>query len=160
MAAFQELSRTECENILTRNYYGRLACYSPSQDETYAVPISYDYHDGSLYIGSLEGQKLAYMREHPHGICLLVDEVDNEQSWSSVLAIGDFEEVVGPERLAQESAAIRRAYSAALHYLSERYSETSIREVLRIFALRVRKLTGRRERWDWAGPPRVVRRRR
>ncbi len=160
MAEFQQLSTNDCQNILERNYFGRLACYSPSKGEAYVVPISYDYRDGSLYFCSREGQKLAYMRENPRGICLLVDEVDNEQSWSSVLATGYFEELAGSERLAQEAAGLRRASGAALHYLFERYSQTSIREVLRLYALRIQKLTGRRERWDWEGPPRAVRRRR
>ena len=100
MAAFQELSQRDCENVLGRNHYGRLACFSPSRDESYAVPISYDYQDGAIYFGSLEGQKLAFMREHPRGICLLVDEVDNERSWSSIVVVGDFEELGGAERLA------------------------------------------------------------
>ena len=160
MPDFQQLSQSECENILTRNSYGRLASYSPSRGETYAIPISYNYENGSLYFGSLEGQKLAFMREHPHGICLLVDEVDNERSWSSVLAVGDFDEVTGSEGLGQEYAAIRRASGSALQYLFERYSETAIREVLRIFALRIQRLTGRRESWDWQGPARVAPRRR
>lgn len=156
MASGEELSRVQCEEILRRNSYGRLTCYSPAADECYAVPMSYDFIDGTLYFVTLEGQKLRHLREHPHGVCLLVDEVDNEQSWSSVVATGNAEELAGTERLAQEAQSLRRAWGGALHYLFERYSQDAIRQVLRIFALRITKLTGRRERWDRASLPQAV----
>ncbi len=162
MAEFQELSRGECEAILTRNYYGRLACYSPSQDESYAIPLTYDYQNGTLYFATLEGQTLAYLREHPRGVCLEVDEVDTEQSWASVVAVGDVEEIADPERLAREPAAHRRASEAAFQFLFRRYSQAFESGTLHVFALRVNRLTGRRERWEWVwkGPPKIVRKRR
>src|SRR5581483_11810141 len=77
------LSEQECCEVLERQGLGRLACYSPSQDESYIVPVAYMHHPGAIYLALVPGQKLRYLDEHPHGVCLEVEEVDANEDWKT-----------------------------------------------------------------------------
>src|SRR5579859_1201666 len=94
----QELTWQDAERILARNHRGRLACYSPSHDQTYVVPMSYRFHDGSIYLAMMPGQKLDFLHEHPQGISFEVDEITNDETWMSVVATGMFVDLKGAER--------------------------------------------------------------
>ncbi len=144
------LERDECERILERHAYGRLACFSPSNNETYIVPVSYTYHDGSLYFASIQGQKLRYLREHPDGVAIEVDEIDDEQDWFTVIATGRYEELEGAESTAEEADALRRAEHGPLRFFFEPDSlAEGVVGPLVLSALRIGKLTGRKDRWSW-----------
>jgi uncharacterized protein len=84
----EQLTHQDGERILERNHLGRLACYSPSQDTSYIVPVTYAYHGGSIYLAMLPGQKLNFLREHPQGVSFEVDEITNDETWLSVIATG------------------------------------------------------------------------
>jgi nitroimidazol reductase NimA-like FMN-containing flavoprotein (pyridoxamine 5'-phosphate oxidase superfamily) len=147
----QELSWPDAERILARNHYGRLACYSPSRDSSYIVPMSYTDHDGSIYIGTLAGQKLEFLREHPQGVCFEIDEITNDQTWLSVVATGVFVELHGAERDEQAAAALQRALHGPLRtsfYSSPAHTGLPA-EALCVAALRVTNLTARQDVWSW-----------
>lgn len=149
----QQLTEHDGERILARNHYGRLACYSPSQDKAYIVPMSYAYHDGSIYFGTLAGQKLTFLREHPEGISFEVDEITNDQTWLSVIATGTFFELDGAERDQEIPSAIARAMHGPLrNSLYTDPIETGWQRAeqhLRICALRINSLTARQDQWSW-----------
>ncbi|HLG68938.1 MAG TPA: pyridoxamine 5'-phosphate oxidase family protein [Chloroflexota bacterium] len=149
----QELTRQDAERILARNHHGRLAVYSPSQDTSYIVPMSYAYRDGSIYFGTLSGRKLTFLREHPRGVCFEVDEITNDETWLSVIATGAFEEVQGPEREEEVASAIERALRGPLRtslYTDNIQSDWQRAErQLHICALRITDLTARQDRWSW-----------
>ena len=56
------------------------------------MPVSYAYDEGSIYCHSLEGQKLAMMRNNPK-VCFQVDEMKDMANWKSVITWGNFEEI-------------------------------------------------------------------
>ena len=149
----EQLSREDGERILARNHYGRLACYSPSRDTSYIVPMSYAYRDGSIYLGSLAGQKLEFLREHPAGVCFEVDEITNDQTWLSAIVTGTFVEVEGPEREQEAPATIQRALHGPLR--SALYTDSIVtdwqraEQSLQMCAIRVTTVTARQDRWSW-----------
>jgi nitroimidazol reductase NimA-like FMN-containing flavoprotein (pyridoxamine 5'-phosphate oxidase superfamily) len=149
----QELTQQDAERILARNHHGRLACFSPSQDSSYVVPLSYAYHDGSIYFATLPGRKLDFLREHPRGVCFEVDEITNEQTWLSVVATGTFVEVQGEEREDEAASAIGRALHGGLR--SSFYTDSvksdwqRAEQQLQICALRVTSMTARQDSWSW-----------
>ena len=149
----RELSREDAEHILARNHHGRLACYSPSHDASYVVPMSYAYHDGSLYLGMLPGQKLDFLREHPEGVCFEVDEITTDETWLSVVATGSFVELEGAEREQEAPATIQRALRGplrtALYTDNVETDWQRAEQQLELAALRITSLSAREDRWSW-----------
>jgi nitroimidazol reductase NimA-like FMN-containing flavoprotein (pyridoxamine 5'-phosphate oxidase superfamily) len=149
------LTRQDAERILERNHLGRLACYSPSHDTSYLVPVSYAYHDGSIYVAMLPGQKLDFLREHPQGVCFEVDEITNDETWLSVIATGGFEEIGDTERTQQERAAIQRLMHGPLRatfYEPQAGGGLALKldgRKLQVGAIRVATLTARLDRWSF-----------
>ncbi|HVA23923.1 MAG TPA: pyridoxamine 5'-phosphate oxidase family protein, partial [Chloroflexota bacterium] len=94
--------------------YGRLGCFSPSRDEVYVVPVSYRFQDSTAYFACLPGQTLDYLRAHPAGVCLEVDDIDDESDWVSVIATGRVEELSGMEYEAERQLAVSRAADGPL----------------------------------------------
>jgi len=81
------LSHEECVSILSTGRYGRL-CLSLN-DQPYAVPMSYVYSNGVIYLhsrGGGKGKKVEYATGNPR-VCFQVDSLSGEK-WSSVLAYG------------------------------------------------------------------------
>ena len=151
----EELTRQDAERILERNHRGRLACYSPSRDISYVVPISYDYHDGSIYLAMIAGQTLDFLREHPRGICFEVDEITNDETWLSVIATGGFVEIGGTERNQEELAAVQRILHGPLRGIFyEREAGHGLTLMLdggklELGAIRIETLTARKEQWSF-----------
>lgn len=86
----QELNRQECFDILVRNRTGHLAC--ARDNLPYIVPIHYALEGETLYMFSLEGQKIAYLRSNPN-TCLQVQENAESRQWKSVLVLGRYTEL-------------------------------------------------------------------
>jgi len=88
---FGTLDAQEIENVLNRQYVGRLGC--SAKGRTYIVPISYAYDGNCLYFHAAhEGAKIKMMRENPE-VCFQTDFMENMASWKSVICWGTFEEV-------------------------------------------------------------------
>jgi len=138
-----ELRQDACEALLARNTFGRLGCYSPSEDQVYVVPISYCFHDGAIFFSSITGEKVEYLRAHPRGICLEVDDVDDGLNWSSVIVRGDFEELQGGDWAAEKPAALRRAEHGPLRYLFDADVPMKARNALIVGRLAIREMSGR-----------------
>jgi len=85
-----KLTSGEIENLLHQQFIGHLGCQD--KDTVYVVPVSYAYDGGNIYCHSLEGQKVAMMRNNPK-VCFQVDEMKDMANWKSVITWGDFEEI-------------------------------------------------------------------
>jgi len=85
-----KLTSEEIENLLHQQFIGHLGCQD--KDTVYVVPISYAYEGGNIYCHSLEGQKVAMMRNNPK-VCFQVDEMKDMANWKSVITWGNFEEI-------------------------------------------------------------------
>ena len=151
--AMDILSRRTSEEILRRNEIGRLGCYSPQAGQTYVVPISYRYAGGSVYFACLPGQKLEYVKEHPTGVCLEVEEVDDHQEWLTVIATGTVSEASGWEQVEQGLASVRRVARGPLRTQFSAALPAGSMDELVLFVLRPRSVSGRKDRWVLAGQP-------
>ena len=85
-----KLTSEEIENLLHQQFIGHLGCQD--KDTVYVVPVSYAYDGGNIYCHSLEGQKVAMMRNNPK-VCFQVDEMKDMANWKSVITWGNFEEI-------------------------------------------------------------------
>lgn len=85
----REMGRQECENLLTKLGYGRLACAHNNQP--YIAPIYFAFEPGQIFGFATMGQKIKWMRLNPQ-VCIEADEVESETDWSSVIVKGRFEE--------------------------------------------------------------------
>lgn len=140
------LTRELSEAIVGRNDIGRLGCFSPDDDETYVVPISYRYHDGCVYFACLPGQKLRYLKEHPTGICLEVEEVDGAD-WATVIVTGTVAAPSGWEQIQEGFPTIRRVTRGPLRSHFSRSGSPEATEDLVLCVLRPTKIAGRKDRW-------------
>lgn len=84
------LDHQQIEQLLSRQFVGRIACYADNQ--LYLVPISYAYDGKYVYIHSSEGTKINIMRKNPE-VCFEVDNITDMANWQSVIAWGRFEEL-------------------------------------------------------------------
>ena len=102
-----DLTREECEALLTRSSLGRLACARDGQP--YVVPISFSFDPDGRYLYSFStlGQKIQWMRRNPR-VCVEVDEIVDRHHWTTVLVMGWYEEVgvgaSGPHSAARQKA--------------------------------------------------------
>ncbi len=83
------MDRKECEDLLTRVSFGRLACTRDGQP--YIVPIYFAFEHGQFYGFSTMGQKIEWMRLNPR-VCVEAEEILNETEWASVVVQGRYEE--------------------------------------------------------------------
>jgi len=84
-----ELSRQQCEGLLARLGFGRLAC--ARENQPYIVPIYFASEPGCLYGFATTGQKIEWMRLNPV-VCVEADEVLSDSEWASVVVRGRYEE--------------------------------------------------------------------
>lgn len=93
---FGRLQDYEVEEVLTRQYVGRLGCSADGR--TYIIPISYAYDGKYLYFHAAgEGRKIEMMRKNRE-VCFQTDSMENMASWKSVICWGIFEEVVDEQQ--------------------------------------------------------------
>jgi len=91
---FVRLSEAEARHLLVAGRVARLGCLVDGGP--YIVPINYYFEDGCVYSHSLPGLKILALKENPKA-CLQVDVVESDISWRSVLAFGNYEEVINPD---------------------------------------------------------------
>jgi nitroimidazol reductase NimA-like FMN-containing flavoprotein (pyridoxamine 5'-phosphate oxidase superfamily) len=95
--------------VLQSNTFGRIGCSDGSK--IYVVPINYVFDGRYIIAHSVAGMKINMMRQHPK-ICFEVDEVISQQSWKSVIAWGQYQELTnGRDRYeAMKLLADRKLY--------------------------------------------------
>lgn len=85
-----EMTPEECRDELGRMGFGRLAC--AHENQPYVVPIFFAAEGDYVYSFSIAGKKVDWMRDNPR-VCLEVDSVRSWKDWTSVIALGQFEEL-------------------------------------------------------------------
>lgn len=95
----EELKKEVSLELLGRARVGRLGC--ARENQPYVVPVSFVFHqppggDPYLYGFTTLGQKIDWMRANPR-VCLEWDEVSAPDSWTSVVALGRYEELTADD---------------------------------------------------------------
>ncbi len=111
---FGSLTNKEIEELLKRQFLGRIGCHT--DDLTYVVPISYAYDGENIYCHTHEGMKTKMMRKNPN-LCFEVDSLENMATWKSVIAWGKFEEVTEE---AERAKALRVLLSRVYPFISSK----------------------------------------
>ena len=83
--SFHELTRAQCNEILARNYVGRVAF--SYHDHVDIEPIHFVYAEGWIYGRTAHGTKLRTLA-HNRWLAFEVDEVDALFDWRSVVVKG------------------------------------------------------------------------
>lgn len=84
---FRDLDREEIEQMLLRNYVGRLAF--SLHDRVDVQPIHYVYDRGWIYGRTSDGNKTG-MLQHNQWVAFEVDEIDGLFDWKSLVVHGTF----------------------------------------------------------------------
>lgn len=147
-----QLTAEEIEQLLSSEITGRIGCHADGR--TYVVPITYAYQSGNVYCHSAEGRKILMMRKNPD-VCFEVDRIEDIGNWRSVIASGQYEELVGRDALAAMDvliarfAAIERAQdphpSYVLRAAGAESPQADGRPIV-LFRIRLVEKTGRFER--------------
>ncbi len=95
---FGTMNNEQIEDVLKRQFIGRIGCHA--DNKTYVVPISYAYDGKYIYCHTQEGMKTKMMRQNP-SICFEVDTLENMATWKSVIAWGNFEDVINEDERAK-----------------------------------------------------------
>ncbi len=98
-----ELTVAECEAFLGNATVGRLGC--AHRNQPYIVPVSvyFSRDEKCVYGFSTVGQKIEWMRENPN-VCLEVDLISDQREWTTVLAVGRYEELGDSHRAERQRA--------------------------------------------------------
>lgn len=84
-AAFRELTRAECDELLGRNHVGRIAF--SYHDHVDIEPINFVYDNDWIYGRTVDGTKLRTLA-HNRWLAFEADEVDALFDWRSVVVKG------------------------------------------------------------------------
>lgn len=89
-----EMTEAQISQFLAEQPVGHLGLIDDGTP--YVVPISYAYQDGKVYCHSAPGRKIRALRSHS-SVCFEVDEVTDLSTWTSVIAWGRFEQLLGED---------------------------------------------------------------
>lgn len=107
MGLIQHLDPDRIEALLAGSIVGRIAC-NAAGERPYLVPLAYAYDGESIYAVSGPGRKIDLMRADPR-ISFEVDRVEASDTWQSVVAEGEYEEVTDPDEIQMAIALLEGA---------------------------------------------------
>lgn len=136
-----KLTEEEARQILMAGQLGRLGCIADG--EPYVVPTNYFFDGQSIYIHSLPGKKIDALHINPRA-CLQVDEITDPYHWRSVIAYGNFEEIVD-EHLRERTLA--ELFRRMPHLTPVETKMTQETHPAIVFRLKVDSITGVGETW-------------
>ena len=141
----RELSAPECTEILERSRLGRLGC--SRFDQPYVVPVhfSFDPEQTCLYVVSLIGQKIDWMRENPK-VCVEIDDIADEKHWTTVLVFGRYDEIGQTAEHARVRERAERLLEQRLQWWLPAAAQVPSRQhdQLVLFRVHIDRLSGRR----------------
>jgi len=92
----RRMTEEACISFLERHTFGHLGCLG--EDYPYVIPVHYAYDANKVFMFSMAGRKIEYLRRRPLA-SLQVEELANDRNWTSVLVQGHFDELLDtPER--------------------------------------------------------------
>ena len=130
-----QLGERESRALLSGEITGRLGC--SDHGKPYIVPIHYVYDNECVYALSSPGHKIDVLRDNPNA-CLQVDEIRDDEHWSSVLAFGLYEEVSDGKERERILADLSKRFP---HTTEEPRAEKGEPEPI-VFRIRVTDITG------------------
>ena len=136
-----EMGEQAAREFLASHNLGRLGC--SWENHPYVMPVHYLVDGDCLYLHSLPGRKIEVLRANPQA-CLLVDSIEDDYHWRSVIANGIYEEV--KERAEREHWLARIYAELPLHSPVESMMQHN-RVPIIVYRLRLTSLTGRFEKW-------------
>lgn len=149
---FGQLTPEQIEEVLTKQIIGRIGCHA--DNVTYVVPTSYAYYNNTIYCHTYEGMKVRMMKQNPQ-VCFEVDVLENLSSWKSVIAWGEFEEIIKQDN---RKAAVQILLNRTLPFLSSKtmqlgkdwpFKENNPEDIDGIlFKIELKNKTGRYESLD------------
>ena len=149
---FGTLTNEEIEDLLKRQFIGRIGCHA--DNKTYVVPISYAYDGKYIYCHTQEGMKTKMMRQNPN-ICFEVDTLENMATWKSVIAWGSFEDVINED---ERGKALKVLLSRVYPFISTKkmqlgehwpFAPDNLNEIKGVvFRIELKEKTGRFEMND------------
>ncbi|HET9660736.1 MAG TPA: pyridoxamine 5'-phosphate oxidase family protein [Thermomicrobiales bacterium] len=107
MGLIQHLEPERIEALLSAEIVGRIACNAVGE-RPYLVPLAYAYDGESIYAVSGPGRKIELMQADPR-ISFEVDRVEASDTWQSVVAEGDYEEVTDADEIQMAVALLEGA---------------------------------------------------
>jgi nitroimidazol reductase NimA-like FMN-containing flavoprotein (pyridoxamine 5'-phosphate oxidase superfamily) len=144
MLEVKDMTFGEIESLLDRVRYGHLGC--AQNNHPYVVPIHFAYDDRTIYIYTTEGKK-SEMIDSNSEVCLQVEEVIDDENWSSVVVVGDAEKLTDADERQKAFAAITAANPNLTPALSFRWVDEWVREQKDtevIYRIERKSITGRR----------------
>ena len=141
----QELTPTQCADVLQRNTVGRLGCSKEGQPYVVPISFSFDRDRGCVYSFSTVGQKILWMRENPL-VCLEVDDIQDKDHWQTVVILGRYEEIQD----SPEEAEARQRAEALFQQRSEWWLPAAAkvgpreRHAVVVYRIHIDRITGRR----------------
>jgi len=144
MLEIKDMTFGEIEGLLDRVRYGHLGC--AQNNHPYVVPIHFAYDDRTIYIYTTEGKK-SEMIDANSEICLQVEEVIDDENWSSVVVVGDAEKLTDTDEREKALAAITAVNPSLTPALSYRWVDKWVREQKDtevIYRIERKTITGRR----------------
>lgn len=132
------ISDEQARELLRSARVGRLGCIV--NGEPYIVPINFTFEDNSVYSHSLPGTKITALKENPRA-CVQVDEIKSDLGWSSVLAFGNFEEIVKPTERKEILGKLLKRFPLLTPVESAIAQDGSPLEVI-IFSIKIDRITG------------------
>jgi uncharacterized protein len=132
------LTDAQASDLLQSSRIGRLGCIV--NGEPYIVPINFSFEGDCVYSHSLPGVKITSLRQNPRA-CVQVDAIEGDLRWSSVLAFGNFEEIVEPD----EREEILREFLKRFPLLTpveSAIAEAGTRLQIIVFRIRIDRITG------------------
>ena len=107
MGLIGHLDPDRIEALLAGSIVGRIAC-NAAGERPYLVPLAYAYDGESIYAVSGPGRKIDLMRADSR-ISFEVDRVETSDTWQSVVAEGQYEEVTDPDEIQMAVAMLEGA---------------------------------------------------
>ncbi|RLM57099.1 pyridoxamine 5'-phosphate oxidase family protein [Halobellus sp. Atlit-31R] len=135
------LDREAIDELLGTGGVGVLAL--ADEDDPYAIPVSYGYDDGSVYLRmgfGTDSEKREYLASSDRAV--LVVTVDGDRGWESVVVRGPLEEI--PE--ASIDGTVMEAIRSIDIPFFTIYEEPPRELEYTLYRLRPEDLTGRREK--------------
>jgi nitroimidazol reductase NimA-like FMN-containing flavoprotein (pyridoxamine 5'-phosphate oxidase superfamily) len=144
MLEVTDMTFGEIENLLDRVRYGHLGC--ANHNHPYVVPVHFAYDDRTIYIYTTEGKK-SDMIDANSEVCLQVEEVIDDENWTSVVVVGDAEKLIDSKDREKAFAAITAANPTLTPALSYRWVDKWVREQKDtevIYRINRKTITGRK----------------
>jgi nitroimidazol reductase NimA-like FMN-containing flavoprotein (pyridoxamine 5'-phosphate oxidase superfamily) len=132
------LNDRQARELLQSARVARLGCIA--NGEPYITPINYTFEDDCVYSHSLAGLKIAALRGNPRA-CVQVDQVDSDLRWRSVLAFGNFDEIVRSSEREEILSKLLRRFPMLTPVESAIVGDGYSPEVI-VFRIKIDRITG------------------